>query len=75
MSSNDDGMEFKMYFYEEISRLKDIFIKKINDDSGAPSKRLQEIIDRMNEYSTRRLERDLISEVVKIQALAREINQ
>ena len=75
MSSNDDGVEFKMYFYEEISRLKDIFIKKMSDGSSMPSKRLQEIIDRMNEYNTRRLGRDLISEVVKIQALAREINQ
>ena len=34
ISSTDDDTEFKLYFYEEISRLKQTIQEKINNDNG-----------------------------------------
>ena len=74
MSSNDDGMNFKMYFYEEIGRIKNVLTDKIEKSSSRTSSRLQEIVDKIDNYNTRKLDKDLITEVVKIQALIREIS-
>ena len=75
MSPNDGGMEFKIHLYEEIDRLKDVINGKINKNQITTPNKLQKIIDRMNNYNTRALDRGLIAEVMKIQSLAKEINQ
>jgi hypothetical protein len=72
-SCHDDGLEFKIYLYEEIDRLKKIINKKINKDKTQLSDRLQKIVDRMSVYNERTLDRTLISEVAKVQSLVREI--
>jgi len=75
MSSNTDGIDFKMYFYEEVDRLRDVLVSSIKEGSSYSANKLQKIIDKMNNYNTRPMDRDLISEVVKIQSLVSEINQ
>jgi len=75
MSSNDGDMEFKIHFYQEIDRLKEIISKRINEDRSSAPKKLQKIVDKMNSYNTRVLDRELITEVIRIQSLAEEINQ
>jgi len=74
-SYNDDGLEFKMYFYEEIDRLKNILNKKISKDGVVLSEKLQKITDRISDYNKRSLDRALITEVMQIQSLVKEINQ
>ena len=72
-SYNDDGLEFKMYFYEEIDRLKKVLSEKINVDSTLLSEKLQKVFDRIEDYNDRSLDRGLITEVMQIQSLVREI--
>jgi hypothetical protein len=74
-SYNDDGLEFKMYFYEEIDRLKSLLNKKINKDDALSSGKLQKVVDRISDYNDRVLDRTLITEVMQIQSLVKEINQ
>jgi len=74
-SYNDDGLEFKMYFYEEIDRLKNLLNKKVGKNTSLLSEKLQKIIDRVDKYSERSLDRTLITEVMQIQSLVKEINQ
>ncbi len=72
-SYEDDGIEFKVYFYEEIDRIKDeLEIKKSTEDHIL-SEKLQKIITRIEEYNKRPLDRNLITEVMKIQSLIKEI--
>lgn len=73
-SYGDDEIEFKMYLYEEIDRLKNIISEKIEKGESSLSGKLQKILNKMNNYSTRALDQSLITEVVKIQSLTREIN-
>jgi len=75
ISYDDDGLEFKMHFYEEIDRLKNILNKKINKDSTFLSEKLQKVVDRIGDYNDRPLDRVLITEVMQIQSLIKEINQ
>ena len=73
MSPSDDGLEFKIYLYEEIERLRTIIKEKIAN--GDPSSGgLQKISEQMGDYNTRPLNRELITEVMKIQTLVKEIN-
>ena len=73
MSPNDDGLEFKVYFYEEVDRLRNVIKEKISADVSTPAG-LQKISDQMGAYNTRPLNRELITEVMRIQTLVREIN-
>ena len=75
MSYNDGGLEFKMYFYEEVDRLKNILNKKINKEDTLSSGKLQKVVDRISDYNDRVLDRTLITEVMQIQSLVKEINQ
>ena len=74
MSSNGDGMDFKMYIYEEVDRLKEAINNKV-DESGPSANNLKKILSKMDSYNTRALDGSLVSEIVKIQSLVREINK
>jgi hypothetical protein len=74
MSSNDDGMDFKMHVYEEVDRLKEAISKKV-DESGPSAHNLKKILSKMDNYNTRALDGSLVSEIVKIQSLVREISK
>ena len=72
MSSSSGEVEFKMHFYGEVDRLKIALKERLNENSS--SDKIQKIIDRMDSYNTRQLDKNLIAEVMKIQSLVNEIN-
>jgi hypothetical protein len=72
-SYKDDGIEFKMHLSEEIDRLKDVLIEKIDKESFPLSQKLQKVYKRIENYNERRLNKELISEVMQIQSLVEEI--
>ena len=73
-SSADGGLEFKAYLYEEIDRLKKVLKESIEEqDRNISDDRVQQIIDRMSNYNKRKIDKSLISEVIKIQSLVSEI--
>ena len=74
MSSNDDGVDFKMHVYEEVDCLKEAISKKV-DESGPSAHNLKKILSKMDNYNTRALDGSLVSEIVKIQSLVREISK
>ena len=73
ISSTDDDTEFKLYFYEEISRLKQTIQEKINNDNGNLSSKLKLIFEKVDDYNKRKLDTDLMTEVLRIQSLVEEI--
>ena len=73
-SHDDDGLEFKLYLYEEIDRLKTVINEKIVSDKTGLSNKLQKIVERISNYNDRKIDRSLITEVLKVQSLTKEIN-
>lgn len=73
MSSKDDGVEFKMYLYEEIDRLKATLQEKITKTDKDMSAKLQKVIDKMTNYNERKINKSLVSEIMKIQSLTDEV--
>ena len=73
ITSADDDTEFKLYFYEEISRLKQTIQEKINNDNGNLSSKLKLIYEKVDDYNKRKLDTDLMTEVLRIQSLVEEI--
>ena len=74
-SYQDGGIDLKVYLYEEISRLKQDLNKHVVANSNQDTNKIQKIIERIDTYNERKLNKDLISEVMKIQALEQEINK
>ena len=70
-SHKDDGLELKMFVYDEIDRLKECLSKKI-DDKAAP--KLSLVIEKINGYSHKRIDKNMITEIIKIQSLTEELN-
>ena len=70
-SYKDDGLELKSYLYQEIDRLRE----------GLTSLRLEAdkktkiglIVEKLSNYSQRKIDKSLIQEVVKIQSLLEEL--
>ena len=58
----------------EVDRLKEAINNKV-DESGPSANNLKKILSKMDSYNTRALDGSLVSEIVKIQSLVREINK
>ena len=74
-SYQDDGLGFKVYLYEEVGRLKQNLSEYVNSSTSEDTNKVQKIVERIDTYNERELNKDLISEVMKIQALEQEINK
>ena len=73
MSSRDDGLEFKIYLYEEIERLKDILQEQVKRADKNTSDKLRKVVDKMSTYNKRKIDKSFVSEIIKIQSLTEEI--
>ena len=73
IKSADDDTEFKLYFYEEISRLKQTIQEKINNSDMNLSGKLKLIYKKVDDYNKRKLDTDLMTEVLRIQSLIEEV--
>lgn len=73
ITSSDDDTDFKLYFYEEVSRLKQTIQEKINNSDNNLSSKLQLIYEKVDDYNKRKLDTDLMTEVLRIQSLIEEI--
>lgn len=71
-SYSDDGLELKMFLYEELDRLKSTLKKEIKKtDDGT---KFKPILEKIESYSSKKIDRKMITEVIKIQSLISEIN-
>jgi len=78
-SFEDDNLELKIYLNEEIGRLKEVImksmsIKELQEDSTMKEK-AEKVIQLMNSFSENRIDEALIEQVLKIQELAKEMNE
>ena len=73
MSYLDDGLEFKVFLYEEIGRLKDCLSEFAERSQYQQKNKINKILEKISSYSEKKLDKSLIFEVMQIQALAREL--
>jgi len=71
-SYKDDGLELKAYLYQEIDRLKESLEVFTQEDAGM-SPKLQLVLEKINDYQNRNVDKKLITEVIKIQSLVGEL--
>lgn len=78
MSFADNGVEFKIFLNEEISRLKDAVNDSLEDKSMLLDEVMRTktslILNKMFEYKNKQIDTQLIGEVLQIQNLVKEIN-
>jgi len=72
-SYQDNGLNFKMFLYEEIDRLRSILQENINLSDNKVSDKLNKVVDKINSYNKQPINNDLLSEVLNIQLLAEEL--
>ena len=72
MSYSDNGLNLKMYLYEEIDRLRSVLSEHIHG-SDESSQKIAKVLKKINDYNSKKVDRDLVSEVIKIQALTKEL--
>ena len=72
-SYKDSGAELKMFLYNELDRMKDSLVKEIND-KNINSPKLEKILEKIKEYSNKKIDKKMITEVIKIQSLLGEID-
>tara|TARA_R100000008_G_scaffold79612_1_gene61432 strand:- start:767 stop:1570 length:804 start_codon:yes stop_codon:yes gene_type:complete len=70
-SYKDDGLEFKSYLYQEVDRLKE-GLQAFQSVSNSEAK-IDLIIEKMSNYSKRKIDKSLVTEIVKIQSLLEEL--
>lgn len=71
-SYKDEGLELKMYVYEEIDRLRENLKKVVSEKSeNAPKFKL--ILEKIDHYSKKKIDRNMITEIIKIQSLVEEM--
>ena len=71
-SYKDQGLELNMFLYNEIDRLKEEVQKQI--DKTDETSRLSLIIEKINSYQNKKVDKKLITEVIKMQSLVHELN-
>tara|TARA_R110000824_G_scaffold223134_3_gene410926 strand:- start:847 stop:1656 length:810 start_codon:yes stop_codon:yes gene_type:complete len=71
-SYRDNGAEFNMYLYEEITRLKDQLTEQLQ--TSDKSEKLSLVLEKIQSYQNKKIDRKTISEIIKIQSLVDELN-
>ena len=72
-SYKDEGLELKLFLYEEIDRLRETLQEQIeNNNENSP--KLKMVLEKINSYNSKKLDKKLITEVLKIQSLVGEFN-
>ena len=72
-SNSEDNLELKIYLYDEIDRLKTNLNENIGNNN-VDTKKIKLILEKMHGYSTCRIDKNMITEIVKIQSLVDELN-
>tara|TARA_R100000008_G_scaffold44254_1_gene25723 strand:+ start:17 stop:832 length:816 start_codon:yes stop_codon:yes gene_type:complete len=72
-SYRDDGVEFKMFLYEEIDRLRELLVAGASKSSTEVSEKLNKIVDKIKNYSDRSIDKKMLTEIMKIQSLVSEL--
>ena len=71
-SYKDDGLELSVFLYEEISRLKSELEEKMQ--TSQQSEKLALVLERIDQYQNKKIDRKAITEIFKIQSLVSELN-
>jgi len=78
-SFSDNGISLKSYLNEEIGRLKEVIAKSLNLDEvkvdTLMAKNTQKVIGILDGFKERQIDSSYLSEVLKIQQLAREVQE
>ena len=72
-SYKDDGLELKLFLYEEIDRLRETLQEQISSNNEN-SPKLKMVLEKINSYNNKKLDKKLVTEVLKIQSLVGEFN-
>jgi hypothetical protein len=75
MSHADGGLEFKTYIYTEIDRLKTILKENCNNKDKNTQFKIRKVLDKISDYNKKRLDKDSLHEIFKIQMLVGEISK
>jgi hypothetical protein len=72
-----NSIEYKMYINEEISRLKTVIGKALNEEAikgdETTHKKLQKVMEILHSFHSKIVDKDTLKEILGIQELAREI--
>jgi hypothetical protein len=71
-SYKDNGVELDMFLYEEITRLKEQLTERIQNSDKA--EKLTLVLEKIQSYQNKKIDRKAISEIIKIQSLVSELN-
>jgi hypothetical protein len=71
-SYKDDGAEFKMFLYEEVGRLKGALKESI--ESGTSPDKLSLVLEKVESYQNKKIDKKAVTEIIKIQSLVSELN-
>jgi len=71
-SYKDEGLELKLFLYNEIDRLREALEKQT--DSSDEDTKLNLVLEKINSYQNKKIDRTLVTEVIKIQSLVHELN-
>jgi len=72
-SYRDDGLDFKLFLYEEIDRLKNTLNDKKTKADKQLSENLNKVVEKIKNYNTRAVDKGFISEVLAVQSLVEEL--
>jgi hypothetical protein len=76
-SFNDNGIRLKIFLNEELTRLKDIINSALQKEEIRSDTRMVEktnkVLNLMENFKVKKLDKDMLAQVMKMQNLAREI--
>tara|TARA_R110000824_G_scaffold378823_1_gene570448 strand:+ start:361 stop:1182 length:822 start_codon:yes stop_codon:yes gene_type:complete len=79
MSFSDNGIDLKIFLNEEISRLKGVVnsafkmeVIKADDEMGNKTK---QVLNLLEGFKNKKIDKDVVGQILKIQGLAREITE
>ena len=75
LSCTDSGLEFKMYLYEEIDKLKKTLIESRSLQATPVQKKIDLVLERISSYNKTKVDKNMLLEIIKIQSLSEELER
>lgn len=72
-SYEDSGVALKAYLYEEIDRIKEEFTHYTEQNENQTSEKVHKLLERMSGYSKRKVDKDFVVEIMRMQSIVEEL--
>ena len=72
-TNGEDSVDFKVYVYQEIDKIKSFLNENIQNYDGALAENVKKVVDKVSKFNTKKFDDEFVFDVLRIQTLVEKL--